>query len=612
MYAEFSARRRGKAWLALPVSMMLAFAVPAAAQAATVNVTSGGADSGTCGVGANPPCATVAQGVANASANDTVEVGPGTFTGSAQLVIDKNLTLSGAGAGQTTFSPGFDTPTFQDSWIQVNTGNTFNVNQIAIDGNHNGGDDVSFGIRYVGSAGGAIDSVAFRDIAWSSIYRGMAVSTNVNGAPAAASGDLDITNSTFEDIQRVGVLYKGTGVTGTFANNTYTGKGDGDFLDYALDISAGADVEVIGNTVSDNTGVASSDGSGSAGFLVSTFWGAGTEATFTGNTVTDNSTGIHVGFDGADTSAVDAGSNRIVGNETGVVSSAPAVDAENNWWGCNGGPGSTGCDTVDGTVDSDPHVVLELSASPTSIETGGATSELTAAFVGSDGSEPVLPFDGLPVGWTTDLGSVAATSNIADEEANNTFTSGATAGTANISASFDNATDGAQVAVVAPTPAPDPGGNGGDGGGDTPLPGPGPVDPNIPTDTADDVVGTTGDDVIDGLGGDDEILGGLGDDILNGGDGNDSLVGGKGDDKVNGGAGKDEIDGGKGDDVIRGGDGNDVLDGGDGNDDVGGGKGKDNITANDGEKDEVNCGSGTDTVNADGKDKVDSNCEKVK
>ena len=142
------------------------------------------------------------------------------------------------------------------------------------------------------------------------------------------TGNVDISNSTFDEIGRVGVLYFGAGITGSdFSDNTYVGKGAGDWLDYALDISAGAIVNVDGNDISNNKGIASSDGSTSGGILVSTFFAAGTEATITDNTITNNSSGILVGFDGADASTVVANNNNITGNDNGVSSTAAEVDA---------------------------------------------------------------------------------------------------------------------------------------------------------------------------------------------------------------------------------------------------------------------------------------------
>lgn len=48
--------------------------------------------------------------------------------------------------------------------------------------------------------------------------------------------------------------------------------------------------------------------------------------------------------------------NSISGNSGGGVVNGPSttVDAENNYWGCETGPGTGGCDTIAGDVDADP------------------------------------------------------------------------------------------------------------------------------------------------------------------------------------------------------------------------------------------------------------------
>ena len=42
-----------------------------------------------------------------------------------------------------------------------------------------------------------------------------------------------------------------------FRDNTYTGKGVGNFIDVAVEVNAGADVTIIGNTISENLGTQS-------------------------------------------------------------------------------------------------------------------------------------------------------------------------------------------------------------------------------------------------------------------------------------------------------------------------------------------------------------------
>ena len=85
-------------------------------------------------------------------------------------------------------------------------------------------------------------------------------------------------------------------------------------------------------------------------------------------------------------------------------------------------------------------------------------------------------------------------------------------------------------------------------------------------DLANELYGTDGDDVIEGLAGNDLILGENGDDTLHGGADTDSVYGGAGNDRLSGGAGHDAIYGEAGDDTLIGGSGNDTLTGREGND----------------------------------------------
>jgi Ca2+-binding RTX toxin-like protein len=94
---------------------------------------------------------------------------------------------------------------------------------------------------------------------------------------------------------------------------------------------------------------------------------------------------------------------------------------------------------------------------------------------------------------------------------------------------------------------------------------------------ADSMRGGSGNNVLNGRGGNDAIQGGDGDDTVNGGSGNDELNGNGGNDRVNGGTGNDTARGAGGNDNLGGGPGNDTLIGGAANDVLSGGSGKDDM-----------------------------------
>jgi Ca2+-binding RTX toxin-like protein len=82
------------------------------------------------------------------------------------------------------------------------------------------------------------------------------------------------------------------------------------------------------------------------------------------------------------------------------------------------------------------------------------------------------------------------------------------------------------------------------------------------------LVGTAGDDAVDGREDDDEVHGGLGDDFVIGGSGNDQVFGEAGRDTLIGGSENDTMDGGADDDLLIGGFGVDTMAGGDGSDTI--------------------------------------------
>jgi Ca2+-binding RTX toxin-like protein len=97
----------------------------------------------------------------------------------------------------------------------------------------------------------------------------------------------------------------------------------------------------------------------------------------------------------------------------------------------------------------------------------------------------------------------------------------------------------------------------------TPTDGDGSINNDLMTSNqnANYLWGGSGDDIVDGQGGDDRLFGANGNDLLYGRAGNDRLDGGENDDWLIGGTGNDELNGGNGDDtfVFNIGDGQDKI-----------------------------------------------------
>jgi hypothetical protein len=100
----------------------------------------------------------------------------------------------------------------------------------------------------------------------------------------------------------------------------------------------------------------------------------------TGSDVRTNGVGIQASDDGASGNV--ANGNNIVGNGTGAINLDPddSFDALSNYWGCAGGPGAGGCDTVSGNVLFDPWLTEETPAQVPGLGWYGML--LIAAFVG--------------------------------------------------------------------------------------------------------------------------------------------------------------------------------------------------------------------------------------
>jgi hypothetical protein len=293
------------------------------------------------------------------SSGSTVNVLPGTYVEVGQIVINKNVQIIGDSASNPVVKTDRDTGNSGDTkgWWLVQDGKNLTLRNLVLDGS---GYKVFQGIRAYGA--GTLDHCRLKNMQYNASgpdYAGTGI------AFFGSTGDDNnwtLTGNSFEGIGRVGVLAFGCGITAsTISGNTYLGKGFDNWLDYGIELGAGAKATVTGNTITNCLGVASSDGSTSAAVLVTTYYSTGgciTTGTFTSNQFTGNTEGVAVGYDASDFSAVTAHYNNLAGNTAnGVASTAPDVNAEMNWWGDPSGPGTVG-------PGSGSHVTLHVDYDP--------------------------------------------------------------------------------------------------------------------------------------------------------------------------------------------------------------------------------------------------------
>ena len=153
---------------------------------------------------------------ADTGATFTIRMGAGDVELGGQVVISKNITIDGAGEDVTNLLADVDTSGDHNAdsgaLIVVTAGFTGNFTDLTIDGT---GHLVTMAIRHLGT--GTVNSVHFANISFT---------TNLGtGISVRGDGDVDVLNSTFTNIERVGAHFRDANVVGLFEGNTYTGKG---------------------------------------------------------------------------------------------------------------------------------------------------------------------------------------------------------------------------------------------------------------------------------------------------------------------------------------------------------------------------------------------------
>ena len=303
---------------------------------------------------------TIQEAIDAADPDDTISVAAGAYN-EGIIVIDKELTIVGDPVSKPVIKPTEDTgsvlwaigPTGR-GWFQI-TGGPVEFENLVFDGN---GKAIYMAILYhVGSSGGTVKNCDFKNIEYVQ-YKGRGVSNY--------GGYVEVLDSTFTDIERIGVFTGEVGAESLIKGCTYTGKGAGDWLDYGFETGAGAHATIEDNTITACYGEDS--GWESAGVYVHEAFGPGTSATITGNTISGCNHGIIVGYGAHETSVVVAHYNNLTGNDSGVTSigpQIPLVDATNNWWGHSSGPIHVGTNplgtgnAVSDDVDYEPWLLTE-------------------------------------------------------------------------------------------------------------------------------------------------------------------------------------------------------------------------------------------------------------
>lgn len=271
---------------------------------------------------------------------------------------------------------------------------------------------------------------------------------HISGASGPSSADVTISNNTLSEEAPIAVANTGNL---TIENNAIDrAKSDG------VQLTGGnTNVTIVDNQITDGAG---------SGVLLSRAIGS-TDANFQVHIDRNRLTGNQYGIQAAPFSlgSLDANFNRIVGNTAlGFRNdSGDPVNAENNWWGCNYGPGvgGSGCEgtpnsiSLDIGVDYTPWIVLRLSATPKSIlfqQTSALTADLTRNSRDEDTSGADHLRDGAPVAFAGQLGTVAPSSDpIAAGQAHSVFTAGLIAGIGGASATFDQQTVTQPITIAA-------------------------------------------------------------------------------------------------------------------------------------------------------------------
>ncbi|WP_348789223.1 putative Ig domain-containing protein [Leifsonia sp. NPDC080035] len=287
------------------------------------------------------------------------------------------------------------------------------------------------------------------------------------GAVQFAGGSLTVTNSTFtgndagtssggaiayQSVQSTGQGLRIDGSTFTGNSATATGLTGGAAVDVADTAASG-----VTFTITDSTFTGNTVNAGTGRFRGSAILLESGKLTLTGSTFGGNrnatADGSAIAVSGG---ALTAQYNRFAGdNGVALALLGGQAAATENWWGCGGAPGASGCDAVSGPATTSPYLTLTATAAANPLVQPATSTTVTASLL-VDSAGAAVPatklgaFAGTDVAWTANgiAGATVSpgTSALAAGTASTTFTS-ASPGTGTVTAALAGAGASAAVAI---------------------------------------------------------------------------------------------------------------------------------------------------------------------